>query len=78
MVISKCRTPTEIGDLRNISSTMLPSKIYEGYVLNRLSTEVKSKPTSMEVSRGTESIISSWTCGTRYVAISKMLGPPQW
>ena len=33
-----------MGDLRNISCTMLPSKIYESYVLNWLSTEVACKP----------------------------------
>ena len=35
-VIPKCRTPTSMGDLRNISCTMLPSKIYESFVLNWL------------------------------------------
>ena len=33
-VIPKKTLPTEIDDLRNISCTMLPSKIYESYVLN--------------------------------------------
>ena len=42
-MIPKCRTPAEMGDLRNISCTMLPSKIYESYVLNWLSTEVSCK-----------------------------------
>ena len=42
-VIPKCRSPTELGDLRNISCTMLPSKIYESYVLNWLSHEVRCK-----------------------------------
>ena len=42
-VIPKCRTPTDLGDLRNISCTMLPSKIYESFVLNWLSTEVACK-----------------------------------
>ena len=32
-----------MGDLRNISCTMLPSKIYESFVLNWLSTEVHCK-----------------------------------
>ena len=42
-VIPKCRTPSSLGDLRNISCTMLPSKIYESYVLNWLSEEVTCK-----------------------------------
>ena len=42
-VIPKCRTPASMGDLRNISCTMLPSKIYESYVLNWLSEEVTCK-----------------------------------
>ena len=42
-VIPKCWTPTELGDLRNISCTMLASKIYESYVLDWLKTEVKCK-----------------------------------
>lgn len=32
-VIPKTTSPTEIGELRNISCTMLASKIYESYVL---------------------------------------------
>ena len=43
-VIPKCRNPESLSDLRNISCTMLASKIYESYVLNWLSTEVKCKP----------------------------------
>ena len=31
-VIPKCRNPGGMGDLRNISCTMLPSKIYESFV----------------------------------------------
>ena len=42
-VIPKCRNPTGVGDLRNISCTMLPSKIYESFVLNWLASEVKCK-----------------------------------
>ena len=42
-VIPKCRAPVSVGDLRNISCTMLPSKIFESYVLNWLSTEVTCK-----------------------------------
>ena len=43
-IIPKCRNPSSLGDLRNISCTMLPSKIYESYVLKWLSTEVSCKP----------------------------------
>ena len=32
-----------MGDLRNISCTMLPSKIFESFVLNWLSSEVSCK-----------------------------------
>ena len=42
-MIPKCRNPSGLGDLRNISCTMLPSKIYESFVLNWLSTEVTCK-----------------------------------
>ena len=42
-MIPKCRAPAGVGDLRNISCTMLPSKIYESYVLNWLATEVTCK-----------------------------------
>ena len=42
-VIPKCRNPSGIGDLRNISCTMLPSKIYESFVLNWLGSEVTCK-----------------------------------
>ena len=40
MVIPKCHIPEGLEDLRNISRTMLPSKVYESFVLNWLSTEV--------------------------------------
>ena len=42
-VIPKCRNPESMGDLRNISCTMLPSKIYESFVLNWLAVEVSCK-----------------------------------
>ena len=35
--------PEDVNDLRNISCTMLPSKIYESYVLNWVQKEVKVK-----------------------------------
>ena len=41
--IPKCRTPEGMGDLRNISCTMLPSKIYESFILNWLSSQVSCK-----------------------------------
>ena len=33
-VIPKCSMPTDVGQLRNISFTMLASKVYESYVLS--------------------------------------------
>ena len=42
-VIPKKTVPASVNDLRNISCTMLPSKIYESYVLNWLQEEVKTK-----------------------------------
>lgn len=39
-VIPKCRIPSGLDDLRIISSTMLPSKIFKSYMLNWLATEV--------------------------------------
>ena len=42
-VIPKCRAPAGLGDLRNISCTMLASKIYESFVLNWLASEVSCK-----------------------------------
>ena len=42
-VIPKCRNPAGMGDLRNISCTMLPSKIFESFVLNWLASEVSCK-----------------------------------
>ena len=40
-VISKTSIPGGFGDLHNISCTMLASKVYESYVLNWVSKEVK-------------------------------------
>ena len=42
-VIPKKTVPTCLNDLRNISCTLLPSKIYESYVLNWLQDEVSTK-----------------------------------
>ena len=41
--IPKKTVPEGVNDLRNISCTMLPSKIYESYVLNWLQEEVTVK-----------------------------------
>ena len=41
--IPKKTVPEGPNDLRNISCTMLPSKIYESYVLNWVQEEVKLK-----------------------------------
>ena len=42
-IIPKTRSPTEIGQLRNISCTMLASKVYESFVLNWSLEQVKLK-----------------------------------
>ena len=41
--IPKTSLPASLNDLRNISCTMLPSKVYESYVLNWAQSEVKLK-----------------------------------
>ena len=43
--IPKKANPESEGDLRNISCTMLPSKIYESYILNWVQAEVRIKDT---------------------------------
>ena len=43
--IPKKKIPESINDLRNISCTMLPSKVYESYVLNWSQEEVDLKRT---------------------------------
>ena len=42
-VIPKVSVPQSFGDLRNISCTMLASKVYESYVLNWAAEQVKLK-----------------------------------
>ena len=42
-IIPKTRTPTELGQLRNISCTMLASKVYESFVLGWTLEQVKLK-----------------------------------
>ena len=62
-IIPKTRTPTEIGHLRNISCTMLASKIYESYVLTWALEQVKLKNNQFGGAKGcstTHLIISIW------------------
>ena len=42
-VIPKKTLPESVNDLRNISCTALPSKVYESYILNWAQREVKCK-----------------------------------
>ena len=42
-IIPKTRTPTEMGQLRNISCTMLASKVYESFVLGWILEQVTLK-----------------------------------
>ena len=42
-IIPKKSNPEDLGDLRNISCTLLASKIYESYVLDWLKEEVKMR-----------------------------------
>ena len=60
-VIPKCGIPTEVGQLRNISCTMLASKVYESYVLNWALSQVKLKENQFGGSKG---------CGTSHLLIS--------
>ena len=50
--IPKKTVPEGVNDLRNISCTMLPSKIYESYILNWSQAEVKIKDTQYGGVRG--------------------------
>ena len=60
-IIPKTRTPTEIGQLRNISFTMLASKVYESFVLEWASTQVKLKKPQFGGTKG---------CSTSHLLIS--------
>ena len=51
-IIPKTKTPTEVGQLRNISCTMLASKVYESYVLRWALAEVKLKQNQYGGSKG--------------------------
>ena len=62
-VIPKTRTPTEIGQLRNISCTMLASKVYESYVLEWALEQVTLKENQFGGSKGCSPahlLISVW------------------
>ena len=62
-VIPKTRTPSEIGQLRNISCTMLASKVYELYVLGWALEEVKLKENQFGGTKGCSPahlLISVW------------------
>ena len=60
-IIPKTRTPTEIGQLRNISCTMLASKVYESFVLGWTLGQVKLKDNQFGGSKG---------CGAAHLLIS--------
>ena len=60
-VIPKTRTPTELGDLRNISCTMLASKVYESFVLGWALEQVKLKDNQFGGAKG---------CSTAHLLIS--------
>ena len=60
-IIPKCRMPTEIGQLRNISCTLLVSKVYESYVLQWSLQQVQLKENQYGGSKG---------CSTSHLLIS--------
>ena len=60
-IIPKTRTPADIGQLRNISCTMLASKVYESLVLEWASSQVKLKPNQFGGTKG---------CSTSHLLIS--------
>ena len=59
-VIPKKQNPEAIGDLRNISCTLLASKVFESFVLDKLKTEVKLRPNQYGGVRGlsTDSVLA--------------------
>ena len=72
-VFPKCRTPSELGDLRNISWTMLPSIIVmssTGYRRNSPAGII-----NMEGSRDAASNTCWWTSGMKSFGIWKIRGP---
>ena len=60
-VIPKCRTPSDIGQLRNISCTLLVSKVYESYMLQWALQPVSLKDNQYGGSKG---------CSTSHLLIS--------
>ena len=59
-VIPKCTHPSGFGDLRNISCTMLASKVYESYVLQWTQRLVKTKKNQFGGVKG---------CGTAHLLV---------
>ena len=62
-IIPKTRTPSEIGQLRNISCTMLASKVYESFVLGWTLEQVKLKDNQFGRMKGCSAahlLISVW------------------
>ena len=62
-IIPKTRTPTDIGQLRNISCTMLVSKVYESFVLNWTLEQIKLKENQYGGTKGCSAahlLISVW------------------
>ena len=51
-IIPKTRSPTELGQLRNISCTMLASKVYESFVLGWTIGQVKLKDNQFGGAKG--------------------------
>ena len=66
--IPKTSVPQGLNDLRNISYTMLPSKIHESYILNWVQDEVKVKENQFGGVKGYGTLhllISMWEEVTR-------------
>ena len=62
-IIPKTRNPTEIGQLRNISCTMLASKIFESFVLEWTLEQVKLKDNQFGGTKGCSAahlLVSVW------------------
>ena len=64
-VIPKIPSPSSLADLRNISCTMLSSKIYESYVLDWMKAEVKLRTNQYGGVRGLGTdhvLVQMWQC----------------
>ena len=62
-IIPKTRTPTEIGQLRNISCSMLASKVYKSFVLGWLLEQISPKKNQFGGMKGCSSshlLVSFW------------------